>query len=130
MAAQQGGRIEDHGAARNPPRVEKRRPKPHQHPLAGTEVGRPPAAPPEHEQLLFRQHVLGNDRQSQGVSPPSPLIEQRPKINFITCPVYVRNYQFAMHSSDSNTAHRSRSQNLSKILSFGALGGEIRLSSL
>jgi hypothetical protein len=62
MAAEQGGWLDDYGAAQNPLRVQKQRPKPQQHPLAGAEVRGASASVREHKQLLFQEQILGNDR--------------------------------------------------------------------
>jgi len=88
MKTEQGGRLDDHGAAQNPLRVQKQRPKPQQHPLVGVEVrgASPPA--PKHKQLLFQEQILGNNRLDSASPSSDASVTVKctisPKMNFIT----------------------------------------------
>jgi hypothetical protein len=90
VAAEQGGWLDDHAAAQNLLRVQKQRPKPQRHPFAGTVVRCASALAPE--QALLQQQILGNDRldsaRASGVASVTIKCASRPKIYFITCPVY------------------------------------------
>jgi len=61
MEAEQGGGFEDHRSAEKPTRGEKASPEPEEETVQRMEVGGSSAGSLQHQELVFKEQVLGKD---------------------------------------------------------------------